>query len=76
MSRRSYASYSHEKRISKYRVTDEDLFKYVIVVICSEGVSNTTHSQLCAASIVRATAGRLMSLERNNIGIIVSLAIS
>lgn len=31
MSRRSYDSttYGHERRISKHRVTDDDLFKYV-----------------------------------------------
>ncbi|KAG6812915.1 hypothetical protein H0H92_015467 [Tricholoma furcatifolium] len=30
MSSRSYDSYSHEKRVSKHRVTDDDLFDYVI----------------------------------------------
>ncbi|KAF8064055.1 hypothetical protein FPV67DRAFT_1503362 [Lyophyllum atratum] len=32
MSSRSYDSFAHEKRISKYRVTDEELFNYVIRV--------------------------------------------
>jgi hypothetical protein len=29
MSKRSYDSSAHEKRISKYRVNDDDLFEYV-----------------------------------------------
>jgi hypothetical protein len=29
MSRRSYDSFAHEKRLSKYRVTDDELFKSV-----------------------------------------------
>ncbi|KAI9571922.1 hypothetical protein HD554DRAFT_2070327 [Boletus coccyginus] len=32
MSRRSYDSVAHEKRLSKYRVTDDDLFDYVLRV--------------------------------------------
>ncbi|KAG7087446.1 hypothetical protein E1B28_013412 [Marasmius oreades] len=32
MSRRSYDSFAHEKRLSKYRVTDEELFNYVLRV--------------------------------------------
>ena len=35
MSRRSYDSnvYTHERRISKHRVSDEDLFKYIVLII-------------------------------------------
>ncbi|KAK7039232.1 hypothetical protein VNI00_010137 [Paramarasmius palmivorus] len=32
MSRRSYDSFAHEKRLSKYRVTDEELFSHVLRV--------------------------------------------
>ncbi|KAF8154152.1 cytoplasm protein [Crassisporium funariophilum] len=32
MSRRSYDSFAHEKRLSKYRVSDDDLFDYVLRV--------------------------------------------
>ncbi|PPQ75663.1 hypothetical protein CVT26_001891 [Gymnopilus dilepis] len=32
MSRRSYDSFAHERRLSKYRVTDDDLFDYVLRV--------------------------------------------
>ncbi|KAF9481580.1 cytoplasm protein [Pholiota conissans] len=32
MSRRSYESFAHESRLSKYRVTDDDLFDYVLRV--------------------------------------------
>lgn len=30
MSRRSYSSFAQDKRLSKYRVTDEELFKCVL----------------------------------------------
>lgn len=30
MSRRSYDSFAHERRLSKYRVSDDDLFEYVL----------------------------------------------
>ncbi|KIO05756.1 hypothetical protein M404DRAFT_74855, partial [Pisolithus tinctorius Marx 270] len=41
LSRRSYDSTAHERRLSKYRVSDDDLFDYVLrVAILSHATSS------------------------------------
>ncbi|KAG6377689.1 hypothetical protein JVT61DRAFT_14458 [Boletus reticuloceps] len=47
MSRRSHDSVAHEKRVSKYRVTDDDLFDYVLRVAI---LSYITSPKVVAAS--------------------------
>ncbi|KAI6037993.1 hypothetical protein EDC04DRAFT_2699211 [Pisolithus marmoratus] len=46
LSRRSYDSTAHERRLSKYRVTDDDLFDYVLRVVI---LSHVTSSKVADA---------------------------
>ncbi|KIK25250.1 hypothetical protein PISMIDRAFT_97293 [Pisolithus microcarpus 441] len=48
LSRRSYDSTAHEKRVSKYRVTDDDLFDYVLRVAI---LSHVTSSKITDAPV-------------------------
>ncbi|GLB44150.1 putative munc13 (mammalian uncoordinated) homology domain containing protein [Lyophyllum shimeji] len=64
MSSRSYDSFAHEKRISKYRVTDEELFNYVIrVAILSHLLTPKAAEPSKAAAVEREHSSRLSALS-------------
>ncbi|KAF8968851.1 homology domain-containing protein [Flammula alnicola] len=62
MSRRSYDSFAHESRLSKYRVTDDDLFDYVLRLL------SYLMTPKPAAPDVREHSSRLSALSNFSIG--------
>ncbi|KAJ3516308.1 hypothetical protein NLJ89_g1203 [Agrocybe chaxingu] len=70
MSRRSYDSFAHEKRLSKYRVSDDDLFDYVlrVAVLSYLMLPKVTESPKVPPSIEREHSSRLSALSNFSIG--------
>ncbi|PBK71924.1 hypothetical protein ARMSODRAFT_954745 [Armillaria solidipes] len=72
MSRRSHNSYAHEKRLSKYRVTDDELFNYVLRVsfLSYLLIPKTTEatSNVVSESKEREHISRLSALSNFSIG--------
>ncbi|KAK0237000.1 hypothetical protein EDD85DRAFT_1007564 [Armillaria nabsnona] len=72
MSRRSHNSYAHEKRLSKYRVTDDELFNYVLRVSFLSYLlipkTTETTSNVVSESKEREHISRLSALSNFSIG--------
>ncbi|CAA7262191.1 unnamed protein product [Cyclocybe aegerita] len=70
MSRRSYDSFAHEKRLSKYRVSDDVLFDYVlrVAVLSYLMLPKVTESPKVPSSIEREHSSRLSALSNFSIG--------
>ncbi|KAF9265151.1 hypothetical protein L218DRAFT_957844 [Marasmius fiardii PR-910] len=78
MSRRSYDSFAHEKRLSKYRVTDEELFNYVLRVaylsylMIPKTTSDTNSKPSESSEKEREHSSRLSALSNFSISDIIS----
>ncbi|KIK64923.1 hypothetical protein GYMLUDRAFT_39327 [Collybiopsis luxurians FD-317 M1] len=72
MSRRSYGSFAHEKRLSKYRVADDELFNYVLRVALLSYLMipkpTTTTEMKTSESKEREHSSRLAALSNFSIG--------
>ncbi|KAF9074643.1 hypothetical protein BDP27DRAFT_1416051 [Rhodocollybia butyracea] len=72
MSRKSYASFGHERRLSKYRVTDDELFNYVLRVALISYLMipkpATTVEMKSSESKDREHSSRLAALSNFSIG--------